>query len=318
MAGLGLTLSVVVPATDKPATLGRCRAAILAADDPPEELIVIEEPARAGPAAARNAGAERATGSVLVFIDSDVIVRRDVFSRIRAAFEADPELIALFGSYDDSPSSHGVVSTFRNLLHHYMHQRYDGLASTFWAGLGAVRRDAFMAVGGFDAERFPVPSVEDIELGLRLHADGSRIELDPNIQGAHLKKWLLLPMVATDFLHRGVPWIGLLLEHGPGAARLNASRRHRLSAVSCVGAAGGRVGRPARSGRHPDAALPPAQREVLCAPAPPRRTARGNRRHRASHRSQRDGAGGSTCRSRTLRIEQATAALDQSSSPHLA
>ena len=136
------------------------------------------------------------------------------------------------------PLPHGVVSTFRNLLHHYMHQRYDGLASTFWAGLGAVRRDAFMAVGGFDAERFPVPSVEDIELGLRLHASGSRIELDPNIQGAHLKKWLLPPMVVTDFLHRGVPWIGLLLEHGPGAARLNASRRHRLSAVSCVGALG--------------------------------------------------------------------------------
>ena len=155
--GVGLTLSVVVPATDQPATLGRCRAAILAADDPPEELIVIEEPPGAGPAAARNAGAERATGSVLVFIDSDVIVRRDVFSRIRAAFEADPELMALFGSYDDSPSAHGVVSTYRNLLHHYMHQRYDGLASTFWAGLGAVRRDTFMAVGGFDARALPRP-----------------------------------------------------------------------------------------------------------------------------------------------------------------
>lgn len=233
-----LSLSVVIPATDRPAMLGRCRDAILGAEDPPEELIVIEAPTGAGPAAARNAGAEKATGSVLVFIDSDVIVRRDTFRRIRRAFERDPELIALFGSYDDSPSPHGAVSTFRNLLHHYMHQSSAGAATTFWAGLGAVRRDAFLAVGGFDADRFPVPSVEDVELGLRLHAVGARIELDPDIQGTHLKHWSLPPMVVTDFLHRGVPWIGLLLEHGPGAARLNASRRHRLSAASCAGALG--------------------------------------------------------------------------------
>ena len=124
-----------------------------------------------------------ATGEVLVFLDSDVIVRPDTFSRIRAAFAADPDLVALFGSYDDSPSPHGVVSTFRNLLHHYMHQRSAGLASTFWAGLGAVRRDAFLAVGGFDAERFPVPSVEDVELGLRLHAGGATHQARPEHPG---------------------------------------------------------------------------------------------------------------------------------------
>jgi hypothetical protein len=119
-----------------------------------------------------------------------------------------------------------------------MHQSSAGPATTFWAGLGAVRRDAFLAVGGFDADRFPVPSVEDVELGLRLHAVGARIELDPDIQATHLKHWSLPPMVVTDFLHRGVPWIGLLLEHGPGAARLNASRRSRLSAASCAAGLG--------------------------------------------------------------------------------
>jgi hypothetical protein len=235
-----LRLSVVIPATDRPAALERCREAIAGADDPPEEVIVIETPLAACPAAGRNAGAEKATGSVLVFIDSDVIVHRDTFSRIRAAFE-DPELVALFGSYDDSPSPYGTVSTFRNLLHHYMHQGSAGPATTFWAGLGAVRRDAFLAVGGFDAERFPVPSVEDVELGLRLHAAGARIELDPKIQGTHLKDWSLPLMLVTDLFHRGVPWVGLLLEHGPGAASLNASRRYRLSAASCAGALGAAV-----------------------------------------------------------------------------
>jgi GT2 family glycosyltransferase len=227
-------MSVIIPATDRPATLKCCVEAILDAPESPEELIVVDSPAGSGPAAARNAGAAEATSPVLVFVDSDVVVRRDVFQRLRLAFAADPELVATFGSYDDAPSPHGAVSTFRNLLHHHMHQRSGGEASTFWAGLGAIRRDAFFAAGGFDDERYPVPSVEDIELGLRLHAAGARIRLDPNIQGNHLKCWRLRDMVVTDLLHRGVPWTGLLLEHGLSSASLNTSLRHRLSAASCA------------------------------------------------------------------------------------
>ena len=46
-----------------------------------------------------------------------------------------------------------------------------------------------MPRGGFDAERFPFPSVEDVELGLRLSAQGARIGLDPSVRGKHLKAW---------------------------------------------------------------------------------------------------------------------------------
>src|ERR687894_766679 len=92
----------------------------------------------------------------------------DELSRIEAAFADDPGLTALFGSYDDRPEAPGAVSGFRNLLHHHVHQGGAGPARTFWAGLGAVRRDAFVAAGGFDEGRYPVPSIEDIELGMRL------------------------------------------------------------------------------------------------------------------------------------------------------
>jgi GT2 family glycosyltransferase len=229
-----LRLSVVIPATDRPATLERCREAIAGALDPPDEVIVVDGPPGWGPARARNAGAARASGSVLVFVDSDVVVDRHAFRRIRAVMEDDPRIVAVFGSYDDEPGRNGTVSTFRNLLHHHVHQHSGGPASTFWAGLGAVRAAPFLAAGGFDAERFPEPSVEDIDLGLRLHARGARIVLDPAIQGTHLKRWRPRDMVATDLLRRGVPWVALCLEHGPGAARLNASRRHRVSALLCT------------------------------------------------------------------------------------
>ena len=153
--GRFVTFSVVIPATDGPRTLARCIAAIRASTSAPDELIVVETPAAAGPGEARNIGARRASGDFLVFVDADVEVHPDAFARIRRAFEADGDLVALFGSYDDDPERHGLVSDFRNLLHHHVHQSGAGPASTFWAGLGAIRRGDFIALEGFDEERFP-------------------------------------------------------------------------------------------------------------------------------------------------------------------
>jgi GT2 family glycosyltransferase len=228
----GLTYSAIIPATDSPETLDRCVAAIRAAADAPEEIIVIDGPPGMGPAAARNAGAARARGSILVFVDSDVEVHADAFTRIRALFDSEPELVAAFGSYDDLPSLHGVVSTFRNMLHHYVHHTSGGPATTFWAGLGAVRREGFVAVDGFDDWRFRSPSVEDIELGLRLSTAGGLIRLDPQIQGTHLKRWRLQTMLLTDLFYRGMPWTALMLERGPRAARLNLRGSHGAAAAA--------------------------------------------------------------------------------------
>ena len=227
-----MRLSAIVPATDGPPTLARCLAAIGAADDAPEEVIVVDEADRPGPAAARNEGARRATGDVLVFVDADVEPHRDAFTRLRAAFAADPGLVALFGAYDDDPADPRLVSRFRNLLQHHVHLEGAGPAETFWAGLGAIRRSAFP---GFDAERYPAASVEDVELGLRLAAGGARIVLDPRVQGRHLKGWTLATMIHTDFARRGLPWAELLLERGRGSAALNLGLRHRLSALAAVG-----------------------------------------------------------------------------------
>lgn len=227
-------LSVVVPATNASATVARCVAAVRGAAEPPEEVIVVDEALRPGPAAARNAGADRATGDVLVFVDADVLPHPDAFRRIRAAFAADPQLVGLFGSYDDVPEAPGIVSGFRNLLHHHVHQQAAGPAETFWAGLGAVRRDEFLRVGGFDAARYREPSVEDIELGMRLASNGARLELDGGLQGTHLKSWSLVEMIRTDFSRRGVPWLELLLRERRAQAALNLGWRHRLSAAACL------------------------------------------------------------------------------------
>lgn len=230
-------LTAIIPATKAPETLDLVRGAIEAAAAPPEEILVVAGPYEAGPAEARNAGAQRASGDVLVFVDADVVVHEDAFVRIRDAFASDPELSGVFGSYDDEPSHGDTVSAFRNLLHHHVHQSSPGQAQTFWAGLGAIRRDAFLGVGGFD-DAYRAPSIEDVELGLRLTDAGHRIELAPDIQGKHLKSWTLAGMVRGDVLHRAVPWLTLLLNRGRMPTALNLGWRHRASALASVGLAG--------------------------------------------------------------------------------
>lgn len=231
-------LTVVVPATDEPPTLARCLAA-LARSDEPHRVEIVTAPPGAGPAAARNAGVARGGGDVVVFVDADVAVHPDALRRLRERLDADPGLAAVFGAYDDDPAAPHVVSRFRNLLHHHVHAVSPGPAETFWAGLGAVRRAAFDAAGGFDERRYAWPSIEDVELGMRMTAGGARILLDPSIRGTHLKRWTLRSMLRTDFAARGVPWVVLGLERRTAGGSLNLSARQRaatLASLATVGA----------------------------------------------------------------------------------
>jgi GT2 family glycosyltransferase len=227
-------IAAIVPATNRPPTLAACLKAIEAAAEPPEQVIVVSEPAGLGPAAARNRGAARARCELLVFVDSDVAVHPDAFARIRKIFREQPGVAAVFGAYDAEPAEPDLVSGFRNLLHHYVHTQGAGPASTFWAGLGAIRADVFQELGGFDERRYPSVSIEDIELGARLHGSGHSILLDPEIQGKHLKRWTLSSMIRTDFRNRGIPWAELVLAREAEAATLNLGTKHRLSALASV------------------------------------------------------------------------------------
>jgi glycosyltransferase involved in cell wall biosynthesis len=226
------SVSVIVPTTELGHTLPRCLAAIEAACSNGDEVIVVDDTLKAGPGNARNEGAVKAANGILVFVDCDVEIRRDALDLIRARFTADPKLAAVFGSYDDDPHERDVISSFRNLLHHYVHQRAAGDVDSFWAGLGAVRTDVFEEAGGFDT-RITRASVEDVELGARLRRIG-RIELAPEIQGKHLKRWSLAGMLGTDLRHRGIPWTRLALCRRATRQGLNLAWPHRLSALSTV------------------------------------------------------------------------------------
>jgi hypothetical protein len=145
-----------------------------------------------------------------VFVDADVVAPPGTVAALTGVLAADPGLAAVVGSYDAAPAHPALVSRFRNLLHHYVHQRSSPRAETFWAGCGAIRREAFERMGGFD----PRCRIEDVELGRRMRAAGMHIRLERTIQVKHLKRWTLAGMVRTDVARRGIPWCLLLLEGG--------------------------------------------------------------------------------------------------------
>jgi glycosyltransferase involved in cell wall biosynthesis len=163
-----------------------------------------------GPAYARNLGAAQANGELLVFIDADVTVHTDTISKIVHIFQENPQVTAVFGSYDDQPAQRDFFSQYKNLVHHFVHQNGKQEAATFWSGCGAIRRKIFLEVGGFDATKYPRPSIEDIELGYRLTSLGYEIRLEKDIQVKHLKRWSFTGLVGTDIRQRAVPWSSLI------------------------------------------------------------------------------------------------------------
>lgn len=245
-------ISVIVPVYNGGKFLEKCLDALFASDYSAFEVVVVDDGStdesaeisrekgatvistprrRAGPAAARNLAAEKVRGEILLFVDADVVVKPDTIAKVAARFENQPEFSALFGSYDDEPGEKNFISQYRNLLHHFVHQNSKSEASTFWAGLGAIRREAFAAVGGFDSIRFAVPSIEDIELGGRLRAAGHRILLAKEIQAKHLKKWGAVSVLRTDIFCRALPWSKLILT-GQGLFNdMNLKTADRISAI---------------------------------------------------------------------------------------
>ena len=250
-----MLISVIVPARNAAGTLKECLSAVTAAAGDRVEIIVVDDASEdetaeiaarfdcafarlrsaSGPAAARNAGAVRASGDILLFIDADVLVRHTTIERICEHFRDPSGVAAVFGSYDDAPPARTFWSLYKNLFHHFIHQRGRPAARTFWAGCGAVRRDAFLAVAGFN-EDFSTASIEDIELGYRLHAAGYTLRLDRTIQVTHLKRWTFLQVVRVDVSRRAVPWGRMLLRQRHMAADLNLRWEHRASVVLLYGA----------------------------------------------------------------------------------
>ncbi len=248
------SLSLIVPVHQGGQAFERCLRALQAALPAPDEMIVVldgapdaaAELARefgarvlrtevpSGPARARNLGAGAARGDVLFFVDSDVVIPPSAVDEVRRFFREHEDVTALIGTYDDGPEADNFLSQYKNLLHHFVHQNAREEGYTFWGACGAVRRPAFLAVGGFD-ERYRHSSIEDIELGYRLRAAGHRIRVCKGLQVKHLKRWTPGSLFFCDFFRRALPWTDLILRTGSFENDLNIDRANRAKVALAHG-----------------------------------------------------------------------------------
>lgn len=249
-----MTISLIVPCHQNNQVTQQALASFAALDPAPLEIIAVIDgsnqelesaaselgfetitlPSRSGPSLARNAGALKAQGEILLFVDSDVVANQDLIARTESTFETHPQAVAVFGSYDDAPGDSKFLSQYKNLQHHFVHQMAHESASTFWTGCGAVRKKYFLEISGF-SDAIHHPSMEDIEFGVRLKRAGHYIHLEKTMQVKHLKEYSALSLLRSDFIDRALPWSMLILQQGHMPNDLNVDWKNRLSVVCAYG-----------------------------------------------------------------------------------
>jgi glycosyltransferase involved in cell wall biosynthesis len=153
---------------------------------------VLSFPANRGLSEARNHGAANSAGEVLVFIDSDAVVRPDALLRVVDAF-TDPEVGAVTCLLDAAHPNADFFSQYKNLYMHYNFSVLPGSVDFLYGTMHAVRRTYFIP---YDPT---LALTADTDLGQSLQRLGVRILLDKQLLVLHLKRHTLWSFFKNDF-----------------------------------------------------------------------------------------------------------------------
>lgn len=144
----------------------------------------------AGPAAARNHGAQVAQAPILLFTDADCRPCPVWIETLVNIFAADPTVSAAMGAYtsdQQTPAARFAQLEFEERYVGMQTQATIDVVATYSA---AFRRDVFLKEQGFDTS-FPKANNEDVEFSYRLSQHGHRMVFAPaaRVSHPHIPTW---------------------------------------------------------------------------------------------------------------------------------
>lgn len=200
-----MTVSVIIPTYNRPEALQECLRSVQQQTRRPDDIVVVDDasqpaiatthgeriirqPQNRGVAEARNAGAAVAAGDILVFIDDDCRAEPTWLETLLAPIEQ--------GQAD---FTFGCTEYIARGYRGYFPERLVTNQGGRWPGAAnfAVRREAFLTIGGFSDEYLYFHN-EDTELAIRLVAKGFSFQRVPTATVIHQPAvWTVRSLLAS-------------------------------------------------------------------------------------------------------------------------
>ena len=213
-----MKISIIIPAYNSSLTLKECLEAIFNSNFKNFEVIVISDNStdnsvgiakqyqckiielseNKGPAFARNEGAKISEGDILLFVDSDVIIKKDALNYLSEKFLQN-EIDAIQGIYSHEPTYKSIVTQYQMSYNcYYIWPENKKYASTLSTCCFAIRKKIFLNLKGFNVN-FKRPSAEDEEFGYFLIAKGYKILILRELKVEHRINYNLKHFIKKKF-----------------------------------------------------------------------------------------------------------------------
>ena len=212
-------ISVIIPVYNSSQTLKECLDAIFSDSSEKSEVIVVSDNSKdnsidiaknynckiielkenTGPGNARNVGANSATGDLLLFVDSDVVVKKDFLINTRKAFD-DKSINVIQGIYSHEPNYQNTITQYQQSFYcYYTWYEKNKYTSTLVSMCFAIRKSTFLKLNGFNTN-IKKATAEDEEFGYKLLDDGNQILISRELNVEHRVSYTLGKFIKRNFI----------------------------------------------------------------------------------------------------------------------
>ena len=159
---------------------------------------IIELKENKGPGFARNIGANSASGDILLFIDSDVLVKENILTHVKKAFDNN-EVNVLQGIYSHEPDYENIITQYQQSFYCFYtwHKQYS-YTETLTSMCFAIRKKIFLKLEGFNTNIRKATS-EDEEFGYKLINQGNKILISREMSVEHKVNYTIRKFIKRNF-----------------------------------------------------------------------------------------------------------------------